>query len=262
MSEEKKIKYYYLNIECEIIHKINDCETLIKIALDILQYDCEDDEYYDKVYYHLIANNKYIFDKPCEVNEEIEKIEHIFKNKRDELTMKHKELIVKQGDEISKLETKKENLLKKYKQVKGIEKALDLMFGDYEYVVSAQWNNYKIFKKEDLSNDFEETDRSFQCIIEEGEINFSYNKHNYVPVKNYEEALKLLKNSMKFDKSSSYTNNRIYEACKKYNIQINGLSEYRKEKEKKEKEEIKKERKKLEKKLENLKKYPKTYKVR
>lgn len=251
MSEEKEKIKYYLNKPCNIIHKINDHETLIKISVETLNYD-RDEEYCDSEDCHLIANNKYLFDKPCKVNEEIKKIEQVYQNKQNELNKKHNELIDKQNKEFSKLETKKEDLLEKYKKVKGIEKVLDMVFGDYEYIVSLDWD-YEIIKKEDLRTFDDKELKAFvyqyRAVKTEYQrerlgIECSYGTYSdgsgslnsCMPAKNYEEALKILKEYIESKEINSYADS----ACKKYNINVKGLSEYREKQKTKIKERLKK----------------------
>ncbi len=161
--EEYMKNGYYLNNECVILHKIDENESLIRLTM--AEY-CEDDYdhggYVEPVDKTIIVRNEYLSNKKLDVENKIEEYKkQVAIEKRNAQDEKNK-IVREKYNELQEIENKKRDLVKKYKVVAGIEKALDMMFGDYEYVVVLD-NRIDIVKKDELhTNDREKDLVAFQ----------------------------------------------------------------------------------------------------
>lgn len=159
-------KQYYLGKPCEVLHEINENESLIEIPSYLLYWSDQHswDEYREPDYCEsemtkIIVSNKYLSDKNLKIESYIEsKITDSITKQKEEIEKIKKSAYEERNkitSEINDLKNTKKNLIEKYKDFPLIEDAISLVMQDDEYYLEMSTWHPKLLKPSDFKADKE-----------------------------------------------------------------------------------------------------------
>ena len=154
-----KTKMYYLGRECELIHKINDSESLIEIVSNALiwrgsgDYECPEPDYIEPEFTSIIVSNKYLSEIKNSILEHIDKLELEAEERARKIIEDANSRKYKIENEIRDLHNSKQELAKKYKDVALVETALGLVMRDREYYLHLDNYRPRLLKDKDFKDD-------------------------------------------------------------------------------------------------------------